>query len=81
MALQSFLAIVAGKFTRVQPLQASAGSGSAGSLIALNAAGQIDLTMAPDPAAFAASLWYAPYREVGTGAGSNPGTGRSVFIR
>lgn len=45
MALQKFLALVAGRITQISPLQSSAGSSSAGSLVALNSSGQIDATM------------------------------------
>jgi hypothetical protein len=47
MALQQFLSLVAGKLKMISPLQASAGSSSAGSVVALNAAGQVDVTMMP----------------------------------
>jgi hypothetical protein len=47
MALQKFLALVAGKLTQLSPLQASSGSSSAGAVVALNAAGQVDVTMMP----------------------------------
>lgn len=45
MALQKFIALVAGRLSQISPLQASAGSGSAGAIVALNSAGQIDSTM------------------------------------
>lgn len=47
MALQSFLALVGGKFSRIFPVQSSTGSASAGAIPALNAAGAIDVTMLP----------------------------------
>ena len=45
MAGQSFLALVGGKFARIFALQASAGSTSAGAVVALNASGLVDQTM------------------------------------
>lgn len=45
MALQQFLALVGGRIQQLNPLQTSAGSASAGQIVALNSAGQIDATM------------------------------------
>ncbi len=47
MALQRFLALVAGKITEFLPLTSSAGAASAGALIATNAAGTLDPTFLP----------------------------------
>lgn len=45
MALQKFLALVSGRIQQLSPVQSSAGSASAGDIVALNSAGQIDATM------------------------------------
>ncbi|MBS3025577.1 hypothetical protein [Acidiphilium multivorum] len=45
MALQKFLALVSGRIQQLSPVQSSAGSASAGDIVALNSAGQIDPTM------------------------------------
>jgi hypothetical protein len=45
VALQKFLALVSGRIQQLSPVQSSAGSASAGDIVALNSAGQIDATM------------------------------------
>lgn len=47
MAAQKFLRNVAGVLTEILGLQASAGAGSAGAIVALDDSGRIDLTMMP----------------------------------
>lgn len=45
MALQKIIALVSGRLAQISPLQASAGSASAGAIVALNSAGQVDSSM------------------------------------
>lgn len=47
MSVQRFLALISGKISEVVPLTVSAGAGSSGSLVALNGAGAVDISMMP----------------------------------
>lgn len=47
MSVQRFLALIAGKLSELVPATSSAGAGSAGQIVALNAAGAVDITMMP----------------------------------
>jgi hypothetical protein len=47
MSVQRFISLISGKLAEIVPNQTSAGAGDSGKLVALNSAGDVDVTMMP----------------------------------